>query len=179
MKTSLALLLLATAAFAQAAALPAKITEQTKFEMSRGKGSVVLKAGTPIQVVSQDGDTLEVLYRNINGRVSRAHTDFKGEAPHVPIVAAQPVPVPAAPAPQPAAPVVAKPAETKPAETKPAEAKPAANSPVAPANPPTTVLGKAVQKARDTEAKHRENLVDPVNEMVDPKKQETKNTNRE
>jgi hypothetical protein len=166
MKTPLALLFLATAAFAHAAGLPAKITEDTKLEFTRGKGSVVLKAGTPIQVVSQDGDTLDVLYRgSINGRVLRAKTDFKGEAPKVAVAApaAQPESAPAAPAPKPVAPTqTPTPAPAKSAETKPA----------APANPPTTLYGKAVQKARENEAKHRENMVDPVDEVTGAKKKD-------
>jgi hypothetical protein len=153
--------LLFTAALLHADSLKATITEQTKLEVTRGKGSIVLKAGTVVEVVSKDGDNLGVVYRNITGFVPAAKTDFKGEVPvGVPALAKPETISKSSPEVKPAP--VAKPADPKPSEEKPAVS--------APREDPTTNYGKMVKKARDNEAKHKENLVDPVDGAIGSKK---------
>lgn len=151
------LLFLLTAVLAGAQTLTATLTEDVKMELSKGKGTVLLKAGTTVDVVAKDGESLTVIYRKIQGRVPLAKTDFKGEAP---VAEAAAAPKEAA---KPAAPA-----------QPPAQAKPPDPAPAAPAggpNAPTTNYGKMVKKARDNEAKHKETLVDPANEVSDsPKK---------
>lgn len=156
MKTILFLLLAAVAVHAQNPT--ATITAETKMELTKGKGSVLLKAGTAVDVVSRDGDSIVVVYRKIQGRVPLAKTDFKGEAPAAAAEPAQEQPKAGSPAPANAAP-----------QAKPAEAKPAA--PAGGRDAPATNYGKAVKKARDNAAKNKETLVDPANEVIDsPKK---------
>lgn len=140
--------------------MTAKITEQTKLEVTRGKGSIVLKAGTVVEVVSRDGENLGVVYRNITGFVPAAKTDFKGEVP-----AGAPAPLKSEPISKSGVEVKPAPA-AKPAEAKPAEEKPAA----AKREDPTTNYGKMVKQARDAEMKHKENLVDPVDAATGTKK---------
>lgn len=138
--------------------LTATITEPTKMEVTRGKGTIMLKAGLVVEVVSRDGDQLGVVYRNVTGVVPIAKTNFKGEVPK--------------PAPKPAGNEPAKPREeAKPAASaKPAEPKaPEAKSPPSNREEPTSNYGKMVKKARDNEAKHRENLVDPTDSATGAK----------
>ena len=155
------LLFVLTAVTASAQNLSATLTEDIKMELSKGKGSILLKAGTAVEVVSKDGDSLTVVYHKIQGRVPLAKTDFKGEAPEG---------APAAPAAPKETPKASPPAPTSPsAQTKPADPQPAA--PSGGPDAPTTNYGKMVKKARDNEAKHKETLVDPTNEVSDsPKK---------
>ncbi len=128
----------------------ATITEDTKMEFSKGKGAIVLKAGTAVDVVGKDGDSLTVIYRKIQGRVPLAKTDFKGDAPET-----------AAETPKSDAKAAAAP-QSPLTPAKPADPKPAA--PGGP-NAPTTNYGKMVKKAKDNAAKNKETLVDPANEV--------------
>ena len=150
MKIVLCLLLAAVAVHAQD--LTATITEETRMELTKGKGSILLKAGTAVDVVSRDGDSITVVYHKIQGRVPLAKTDFKG---NVPESAASPAKdEPKANPPAPASP---------PTQAKPADPKPAA--PSGGPDAPTTNYGKMVKKARDNAAKNKETLVDPANEV--------------
>lgn len=167
MKILLPLGLLFASAMVHAEPLTAKITEQTKLEVTRGKGSIVLKTGTVVEVVSKEGDNLGVVYRNITGFVPAAKTDFKGEVPTgapPPIKSetisksgteAKPVPM-------------AKPVDAKAPEGRAATPSPAPTPQRR--EDPTTNYGKMVKQARDNEAKHKENLVDPVDDGVGAKK---------
>lgn len=146
MKTIFLLIFLTTLARAQS--LTANITEDIKMEFSKGKGSVLLKAGTAVDVIGKNGEVLTVVYRKIEGRVPLAKTDFKGDAPE----AAVPPPKEEQKAPPSSA-----------AKPPPAQAKPAA--PSSGGDAPTTNYGKMVKKAKDNEAKHKETLVDPANEV--------------
>lgn len=159
------LLFLFTAAMAHAQFATAIITADTKLELTKGKGTIVLKAGTKVDVTGQEGDSLAVVYRSIQGLVPLAKTDFKGEPPkgntgtfkeetkeNVTVSVVTPPPA-------------AKPLAPKPADPKPAEVKPATPSPAA-VREPTTTYGKAVKKARDNTATHKETMVDPTNELT-------------
>lgn len=150
-----------TAALVHAEPFKATITEQTKLEVTRGKGSIVLKAGTVVEVVSKDGENLGVVYRNITGFVPAAKTDFKGEVPVGAPVTAKPESI------SKTSPEVKSAPVAKAADPKPSEAKPAVP---APREDPTTNYGKMVKKARDNEAQHKANLVDPVDETVGSRK---------
>jgi hypothetical protein len=146
---------------ARAETLTATITEQTKMVMTGTKSSVVLKVGTVVEVMSKDGDVLGVIYRKIPGSIPAAKTNFKGEAP------------PANPSPVAKTETNAKSNDQSPgaalvktAEATPMETKPAA---VVPREDPKTNYGKMVKMARDNEAKHKENLVDPVDSAIPSK----------
>jgi hypothetical protein len=161
MKTFLLIGLLVPAALLRAEPLKATVTEQTKLEVTRGKGSIVLKAGTVVEVVSKDGDNLGVVYRNITGFVSAEKTDFKGEAPAAAALPAKPD-IASKPSSE-----VRTPPATKAADPKPSEEKSTAS---AKREEPTTNYGKMVKQARDNEAKHKENLVEPVDSATGAKK---------
>lgn len=130
----------------RAQALTAKIIAPTKMELTKGKGTILLSPGTEVDVVSQEGGSLTVFFRKVAGVVPLAQTDFKGEVPKT---------VQATSAPQPTAPA----AKEKPAAPSPAERPPAASSST---ENPSSNYGKMLKKARDNEAKHKENLVDGV-----------------
>jgi hypothetical protein len=150
MKSLLIFVLTATVACAEN--LTAIVVEETRMNLLNGKSSIVLKAGTNVEVVSQDGDSLTVIYRKIQGHVPISKTDFKGDATVASVNSKD----------------EAKPGPTAPANPPPAAAKSASAAPAAPPSPgaPTTNYGKMVQKARDNEAKHKENLVKPANEVT-------------
>lgn len=171
MKTFLLFFLTAIFVHAQTAATPAlpsaTITTETKLELTKTKGTIVLRAGSKVDVVGQEGDALAVMYRNIPGLVPRSHTNFKGEVPKplsppTPAPIANPAPVASTPAAT-AASATAAPAAPKAAEAKPATATTVVTPSPAPREPVTN-YGKAVKKARDVTSKHQETMVDPVNE---------------
>ena len=126
--------LMAVTALAWArAGLPAEVTvtAPTRFEIltnGRPGGSVAIRAGETLSVVSLAGDQLTVRYRNLTGRVPAAHTNLpRSESP-----AAEAVALPAT-------------APATPATT--AVVPPTTSPPVAPvretaAVPPTSKLGK-------------------------------------
>jgi hypothetical protein len=160
MKTLLLLGLVALApALNGAETLTTTITESTKMEVTRGKGTIMLKAGTVVNVIGREGDQLDVVYRNVTGLVSVAKTDFKGEAP-------KSVAKPAQSAASKANPDASKPAPVeKPAPAKPAEEKASAPN----RDDPASTYGKMVKKARDNEAKHKDNMVDPTDSATGSK----------
>jgi nucleoredoxin len=102
------------APFATAAAVSApaaseiRVTTPTKLELIAGgkaAGSISLRAGDTLQLVTVEETTLIVRHRGLTGRVALAHTDAINRAA-VPLAAAEPAP-PAAPAAKPAAPAPA------------------------------------------------------------------------
>lgn len=158
-------------------ALPtATITADTKLELTKTKGTIGLRAGSKVDVIGKEGDSLVVLYRNIPGLVPRVKTDFKGELPKSSGSTSAPVAEPKAnvAAATPAPPATVKPTDPKPVEANAPTAPKVTNSQSAPPSShrePTTNYGKAVKKARDNAASHQENLVDPTNEVIEaPKK---------
>ena len=146
------LFLLVAVVTVRAQDLTATITDETRMELTKGKGSILLKAGTTVDVVSREGDSITVVYRKIQGRVLLAKTDFKGIAPVAAAPSAKDEPKAAPPAPA-----------NPPGQAKPADPKPAA--PSGGPDAPTTNYGKMVKKARDNAAKNKETLVDPANEV--------------
>ncbi|HEX2851908.1 MAG TPA: hypothetical protein VHO24_01630 [Opitutaceae bacterium] len=151
----------------------ATITADTKLELTKTKGTIGLKAGTKVDVIGQEGDSLSVLYRNLPGLVPLSKTDFKG---------AKTKPATTAPATEPKAhtlpattPPAAKPVEKANTTAKPPTAAPAASTAATPSpgpREPTTNYGKAVKKARDVTATHQETMVAPTDEVVTPAKKE-------
>ena len=170
MKPLLSVVIFFAAVVVHGEALTTTLTGDTKMEFTKSKSSFVLKAGSVVEVAGRDGDFLIVNYRKIEGRVLAAKTDFKGDVPE--LTAKKP----AEPAKTEATAVKASPPPaTAAAAVKPPEQKPADPKPAPPANPnrdnPQSMYGKMVKKARDNEEKHKENLVDPTNEVVGaPKK---------
>ena len=150
MKTILLLGLFLAAPVFAAEAPTATVTEDTKMGITRGSGSIILKAGTVLEVISKDGDNLGVRYRNITGVVPAAKTNFRGEAPSVVAVKSEPVKEKSETKPS----VAAKPSEPKKSPDKPA--------PTPNRDDPATAQGKMLKKARESEARHRENLVEPM-----------------
>jgi hypothetical protein len=100
-----------------------------------------LKAGTVVELVSREGDQITIRYRNLTGKIPASKLEEPKDPP--PATAKAPEPKP----------------EKRP-EKKPEE-KPAEN---APARPPQTMYGKAVQKAKDAVREHDKNLVKPTDE---------------
>ena len=141
MKSLLLLLLLsASAGFAEEATL-------TKNTVMRAEKSLVtLKAGTVVQVVKRNGQTVAI---SIAGKAGT----IPSSALEVPAVATPPAPVAATPVP-------ARAAAAPPAGGPPAPA---------PAPPATTTYGRAVEKARAHAAKHEKTLVKPTDEAVEGK----------
>jgi hypothetical protein len=165
------LLFLITALFVHAATAPtpalpsATITADTKLELTKTKGSIGLRAGSKVDVIGEEGDSLVVMYRNIPGLVPRSKTNFKGEAPKVSATPAATTPaVKANPSPA-AAPVATAPSTSaKPLESKPAPATTTAAPSSAPREPVSTA-GKMIKKASDVTTKRQETMVDPANEL--------------
>lgn len=134
------------------------LVSDARLELPKGKGSIGLKSGTVVDVVGKEGDSAIVIYRKIQGHIPLKAVNLPANTPER-SPAEQPA-APAAPAPK------AAPANSA-APAKPAEAaKPAP----APSDKPTTMYGKAVKKARDNEGQHKENLVNPADEVSGAKK---------
>jgi pyruvate/2-oxoglutarate dehydrogenase complex dihydrolipoamide acyltransferase (E2) component len=123
MKTSRlvsALLLLFSAAL-----LPAEEVTLRQSAVLKAERTVVsLKAGTVVELVTREGDTLTVKYKDLTGKIPASKLD----------------------------------------EPKAAAAKPKEDS--APAQPPQTGYGKAVQKAKDNAKAHDKNVVKPTDEIM-------------
>jgi len=157
MKLVLLFSLLLSASLARAEAIVATVTEDTKMEVTRGKGTILLKAGTVVEVVSKEGGSLGVLYRNIPGLLPVAKTSYKGET----------IPVAASSAKNDSS-VAKTNAVTKASPpSKTAEGK---EEPSLKRDAPSSMYGKMIEKARDSEAKHKDNLVDPVESESTAKK---------
>jgi hypothetical protein len=133
------------------AAADVKILKDTKLVLLNGL--VTLKAGTVVQLVSNDGETLAVTFRNMAGTIPTKDSDQKPSSPVAQREASKDKPAPAAK-------TAAKPAAPQTA-AKPAPA-PAAAGP----REPTTNYGKMVQKAKESEAKHTEKVVSPVDDIL-------------
>jgi hypothetical protein len=135
MKLLLPLLLLAAIPLL---AEPVTVRESVILKAERAVISV--KAGTEVELIARDGDTVTIRYRNVTGKISASKLAE--------------VTAPVAPA---------KAEAKQPVAIKPAGAKPAAT---VPARPPQTTYGKAVQKAKDNAAAHDKNAVKPTDEIL-------------
>jgi hypothetical protein len=122
--------------------LAEEVTVKQSVLLKVDRSAVSIKPGTVVDLVSRDGADVTIRYRNLTGKIPASKLEEPKAA--------------AAPAGQPSPP---KASEKKPAEQpRPAEA--------APANPPRTTYGKAVQKAKDNAAAHEKNLVKPADEVL-------------
>ena len=118
------------------------VTVKESVMLKAERSAVSIKAGTEVELVSRDGDTATITYHNLTGKIPASKLeDGAGKPAEAPKVA-----------------------EKKPEEKKPAEDK------AAPARPPQTTYGKAVQKAKDNAAAHDKNVVKPADEILDGKK---------
>lgn len=122
--------------------LAEEVTLKQPALLKADRNAVSLKPGTVVELISRDGAEVTIKYRNLTGKIPANKLEEPKTA---------------------AAPAAAKPSPPKPAEKKPAEPKPAESKP---ANPPQTVYGKAVQKAKDNAAAHEKNLVRPTDEVL-------------
>jgi hypothetical protein len=104
------------------------------------RSAVSLKAGTVVELISRDENTLTIRYHKLTGTIPASSV---GDAP-------------AAEAP--------KKEEPKKEESKTA-AKPE-EKPDAPARKATTMYGKAVEKAKENAGQHEKNVVKPADEIL-------------
>lgn len=139
------LLLVATPLLAE------EITIKQSAMLKADRNLVSLKPGTVVELISRDGADVTIRYKNLTGKIPasklvEAEVSAAAEKP------AGPAPARTTPAAKP------KKAEKKPAEASRSESKPA--------NPPQTIYGKAVQKAKDSAAAHDKNVVKPTDEVL-------------
>jgi hypothetical protein len=127
--------------------LAEEVTLKQPVVLKADRSIVSLKPGTVVELVSRDGNEITIKYRNFTGKIPASKLDEPKSSP--PVAKSAP-PAKSAPA--------AKATPEKRTEKKPAETKPA--------NPPQTIYGKAVQKAKDNAAAHDKNLVKPTDEVL-------------
>jgi len=121
--------------------LAEQVTVRESVILKAERAAVSVKAGTEVELIARDGDTVTIKYHNVTGKI------------------------PASKLAEAIAPVAPTKAEAKqPVASKPAEAKPAATVPVP--RPPQTTYGKAVQKTKDNAAAHEKNAVKPAGEIL-------------
>jgi hypothetical protein len=114
-----------------------EVTLKQSAVLKADRTMVSLRPGTVVELVSRDGDQVTIKYQKLTGKIPAS----KLEEPKTAAATAQPE--------------AAKPAE--PAKSEPAPA---------PANPPQTTYGKAVQKAKDNAAAHDKNVAKPVDDVT-------------
>jgi hypothetical protein len=133
MKSLLPLLLVSATAL-----LAEPVTVRESVILKAERAAISVKAGTEVELVARDGDSVTIRYRNVTGKIpaSKLAGTAQSAAAGTPTVA-----------------------EKKPA---PAEAKPPAPAP----RPPSTTYGKAVQKAKDNAAAHDKNVVKSDDEIL-------------
>lgn len=123
--------------FIAAPVLAEDVTLKQPAVLKSDRTIVSLKAGAVVELVSRDGNDVTVKYRNVTGKIPAS----KLEEPATPAPAA------------------------KPADEKKPDKKPSASA-AAPANPPQTNYGKAVQKAKDNAGAHDKHVVKPADEVL-------------
>ena len=124
--------------------LAEEVTLKQPALLKADRNAVSLKTGTVVELISRDGSEVTIKYRNLTGKIPANKLDE---------------PKPTASAAKPAPPAAKASEEKKEkGESKTAENKPA--------NPPQTIYGKAVQKAKDNAAAHDKNLVKPTDEVL-------------
>ena len=101
-----------------------EVTLRQSAVLKAERSAVALKAGTVVELVSRDGDTVTIKYKDLTGKIPASKLD-----------------------------------EPKAVAAKPGEEN-------APANPPQTGYGKAVQKAKDNAKAHDKNVVKPTDEIM-------------
>ena len=131
-----------------------QVTVKEALVLKSDRAMVSIKAGTTVELVARDEDTVTIKYRNVTGKISVNKVGNTLETEET-----------------------AKPAEKKPAEDKPlpAEAKlsagqtPGLQKQTTAPRAPQTTYGKAVQKAKDNAAAHAKNVVKPTDEIMKEK----------
>ena len=122
--------------------LPAEdVTVKQSAVLKADRNLVSVKPGTVVELISRDGATVTIKYKNLTGKIPASNLEEPD--PSAPAAKAE------SPARKPAAPA-AKPKPARKPEKKSPEDKPA--------NPPQTFYGKAVQKAKDSAAAHDRNV---------------------
>lgn len=101
-----------------------EVTLKQPAVLKADRNMVSLKAGTVVELLSREGDSLTVKYKELTGKIPASKLD----------------------------------------EPKATVAKPKEDG--APANPPQTGYGKAVQKAKDNAKAHDKNVVKPTDEIM-------------
>ena len=164
MKSLLPLLLLAAIPLS---AEPVTVREPVILKAERAAVSV--KAGTSVELVARDGDTVTIRYRNVTGKIpaSKLAEAATPVAPAKPAAAAPTTPLPAD------AKLLPDGGQDKSRAGSRQQRESAEPTPglqkqttVPPKSPPQTTYGKAVQKARDNAAAHDKNAVKPTDETL-------------
>jgi hypothetical protein len=132
-------LLSASVCLAEEATLPSNTVMRTENSL------VILKAGTVVQIVKRNNNTIAVKANGKAGLIPASVLDDADDPPPAPA----PVVHAPAPAPAPVAAAAAPPDSTPPAPRK-----------------AQTMYGKAVEKARENADSHEKNLVDPADEVL-------------
>ena len=157
-----ALLLSATALLAE----PVTVRESVILKAERAAVSV--KAGTEVELVARDGDTVTIKYRNVTGKIpasklAEAAKPAPAETPKV----AEKKPLPAE------AKLLPDGGQDKSRAGSRQQRESAEPTPglqkqttVPPKSPPQTTYGKAVQKAKANAAAHDKNAVKPTDEIL-------------
>jgi hypothetical protein len=137
-----------------AVSLPAEeVTVKQPALLRSGRNVVSVKAGAIVELIARDGAEITIKYRDVTGKIPASKLDEPETPPPV-----------AAPAAEKKS--AAKPSPRKPGQPPP-QAKPAVPAPAKPANPPQTMYGKAVQKAKENAAAHDRNVVKPADEVLE------------
>ena len=125
----------------------ANITRATNLAIRGSKGRVSLSPGTQVYVLDLKGHDLVVQYRQVEGTVPVADTDYQG-----PMLTDEKVDGPGAP------------------KVAPSSSSSASHSAPPAAGAPKSTYGKMVQKSRDAAALHKETLVNPADEVSGAKR---------
>lgn len=128
-----------------------EITVKQSAILKVDRNLVSLKPGTVVELISRDGADVTIKYKNLTGKIPASKLE-EADASAAAEKSAAPAPTRTAPA------AKAKKAEKRPSPARPAESQPA--------NPPQTMYGKAVQKAKDSAAAHDKNVVKPTDEVL-------------
>ena len=132
------------------------VKESTMLKAERAALSI--KAGTEVELLARDADTVTVRYRNVTGKIPASKLEGGTKTAEAP-KAEEKKPLPgdgqdksrAGSSPQ-----------REFAGQTPGAQQPATT----PARPPQTMYGKAVQKAKDNAAAHEKNAVKPTDEIM-------------
>lgn len=162
MKSLLPLLLLAATAL-----LAEPVTVREPVILKAERAAVSVKAGTSVELVARDGDTVTIRYRNVTGKIpaSKLAEAATPVAPAKPAAAAPTTPLPAE------AKLLPDGGQDKSRAGSSRQRESAGPTPGLPQQttapkPPQTTYGKAVQKARDNAAAHDKNAVKPTDEIL-------------
>jgi hypothetical protein len=141
------------------------VTVRESLILKAERAAISVKAGTEVELVSRDADTVTIKYRNVTGKIPASKLEGAAAPTEAPAVAEKkPLPAAAKPLPDDGQ---DKSRAGSSQQREPAGQTPGGQPPATvPAKPPQTTYGKAVQKAKDNAAAHDKNAVKPVDEIL-------------